>query len=153
MRKEVNMNNYLKITADVEDDGTVGLTATAYTNGFSGVGEAWFNISDVHTFISNLESFARTTENPPVLEGGNWDGHGNLILKLLSFKFYSFSSSRAGVKIQLASYPYTDCRPEEISKVTIELKPESQEILNFCEQLRSLLINNIGEACLSSFSA
>ncbi|MGX5172443.1 hypothetical protein ACUR5C_00280 [Aliikangiella sp. IMCC44653] len=142
------MSNYLKVTADVEDDGTVGLTGVVSSNGFSGSGEAWFNISEVKQFISQLESFAKSTENPPEITGGNWDGEGNLLHKLFSLRFYSFSSFRAGVQVELAHHPYTDCRIEEVSSVKLELKPEAQSILNFCGQLNELLSNNISEASL-----
>ncbi len=142
------MENYLKITADIEDDGTVGLTGAASCDGFSGVGEAWFNVTDVRKFILELQHFAKTTEKPPHISGGNWDGNGNLSEVLFSLRFYSFSSYRAGMQIVLADHPSTDCRPEEISRVTLELKPETQAILNFCEQLDSLLFNSIEEACL-----
>ena len=142
------MNNYLKITADVEDDGTVGLTGLVSSEGFSGKGEGWFNISEVKEFISNLEHFAKTTENPPELAGGNWDGKGNLIHKLFGLRCYTFSSYRAGLRVELADYPYTDCRPDEISSVALELQPETQAIINFCSQLNQLLSNNISEACL-----
>ncbi|MBL4762730.1 MAG: hypothetical protein JKY93_08530 [Gammaproteobacteria bacterium] len=143
------MNNFLKITADLDDDGTVGLTGAVSNDGFSGIGEAWFNVSDVRLFISKLEHFAKTTENPPELSGGNWDGNGNLIHTLFSLRFYSFSSYRAGVQVQLANHPYTDCRAEEISQVILELKPETQAILNFCKQLNALLVDNINEAYLA----
>lgn len=142
------MSDYLKITADLEDDGIVGLTGTVSSEGFSGTGEAWFNVSEVKQFVSQLEHFAKTTENPPEISGGNWDGKGNLLHKLFSLRFYSFSSFRAGVQVELANHPYTDCRPEEIASVKLELKPETQAIINFCGQLNSLLSNNISEASL-----
>jgi hypothetical protein len=142
------MSNYLRITANLEDDGTVGLTAAVSSEGFSGTGEAWFNVSDVKQFVIQLEHFAKTTENPPEISGGNWGSKGNLLHKLFSLRFYSFSSFRAGVQVELANYPYTDCRPEEISSVKLELKPESQAIINFCGQLNQLLTNNIREASL-----
>lgn len=142
------MNNYLKIKADVEDDGTVGLIARVSCDGFSGFGEAWFNLTEVKNFISQLLVFSKSTQNPPLIAGGNWDGNGNLSEVLLSFRFYSFSDFRVGVHVTLANHPYTDCRKEEISRVTVELKPEMQTVLSFCEQLNDLLLNDIQEACL-----
>ena len=143
------MDKILKIRASIEDDGTVSLTGTVSSEGFSGIGEGWFNISEVKEFIAKLEHFAKTTENPPEIVGGNWDGNGGLIQKLFSLRFYSFSGFRAGVLVELASYPYSDCRPEEVSSVSLELKPETQAIINFCGQMNHLLLNNINEACLA----
>lgn len=145
----INMDKYLKITADIEDDGTVGLTGVVSSKRFSGTGEAWFNISEVNEFIAQLENFAKTTKNPPEIAGGNWDGNGYLMHKLFSLRFYLLSSFRAGVLVELADYPYTDCRAEEIASVTLELQPETQEIINFCGQLNKLLTNGVSEACLA----
>ncbi len=142
------MNNYLKIIADIEDDGTVGLTGSVSSEGFSGKGEGWFNITEVERFISQLEHFAKTTEVPPELEGGYWDGNGNLSHKLFALRFYTVSSFRAGLRVELANHPYTDCRSEEIASVALELQPETQAIIDFCAQLNHLLLNNIGEASL-----
>ncbi|WP_434341352.1 hypothetical protein [Motilimonas cestriensis] len=67
----------------------------------------------------------------------------------ISLRFYTFSRSRAGVLVTLASHPYTGCRPEEVASVQLELKPETQAIMHFCEQLNSLLSNKTSEARLT----
>ncbi len=136
------MSDVLKVRAVHDDDGSVGLLASVTSGGFSGRGEAWFNVSEVKEFADQLRHFAETTEKPPFIQGGNWDGKGNLVEVLLSFRFYIFSSYRAGVQVSLADYPYTDCRKEEISRVTVELKPETQAIINFCLQLDKVLSAN-----------
>lgn len=142
------MTDYLKIQLDHDDDGTAGIVAIVKNGNFSGKGEAWFNLSEIKTFSEELESFAKSTKNPPTIEGGHWDGNGNLSEKLLSFRFYSFSTYRLGVYVALADYPYTDCREEEISRVFVELKPEAQAVINFSRQLRNLLSSSVGEAVL-----
>ena len=142
------MTDYLKIRLDHDDDGTAGIVAKVKKGNFSGEGEAWFNLSEIKGFTDKLESFAKTTINPPAIEGGHWNGSGELIETLLSFKFYSFSSYRIGVYVALADYPYTDCREEEISRVFVELKPEAQSVIEFSKQLRSLLNTTVGEAVL-----
>ncbi|AMX03008.1 hypothetical protein [Microbulbifer thermotolerans] len=141
-------DNYLVITADVEDDGTVGLKGIVSVRGFSGTGEAWFNVSQVIEFSEQLEHFAKTTENPPEIFGGYWDGEGNLINKLFSLRFYSLSNYRAGVQVEFADHPYTGCRTEEIACVKVELKPEMQAFIEFCSQLKKLLTNDLHEAKL-----
>lgn len=142
------MADYLKIKLDKDDDGTAGILATVKSGAFSGSGEAWFNISDINKFVSDLKRFAETTKNPPIIEGGNWDGKGNLELTLLSLRFYVFSTYRCGVQVNLADYPYTNCREEEISRVIVELKPEAQKVVEFSEQLKQLVNSKIEEATL-----
>ena len=142
------MKKYLKVTADIEDDGTVGLTGVVSSNRFSGIGQAWFDLSEVKEFIVQLENFAKTKENPPEIAGVNWDGDGILIDKLFSLRFYLLSNIRAGVLVELADCPYTDCRAEEKASIYLELQPETQEITTFCGQLKGLLTNEVSEACL-----
>jgi hypothetical protein len=142
------MTQCLKVQLNHDDDGTASLSATVKYGEFSGKGEAWFNISDIKEFIDQLENFSKTNENPPSLEGGNWDGEGNLIETLLSFRFYSFSTGRIGVHVILADYPYTDCRNEEISRVFVELKVEAQAVIEFAKRLYYLLNSKNGEALL-----
>lgn len=142
------MNQQLIVRLNHDDDGTAGIVGTVKSEKFSGEGEAWFNLTEISSFAEQLESFAKTTKNPPKIEGGNWDGEGNLIEVLLSFRFYVFSTYRLGVYITLADYPYTDCREEEISRVFLELKPEAQAVIEFSRQLKKLLNSSNGEAIL-----
>ena len=142
------MNAILKVKLNRDDDGSAGIVATVKTGAFSGTGEAWFNITDINKFIIKLENFAKTTEDPPFIEGGNWDEQGNLKLSLLSLRFYMFSTHRYGVQVNLADYPYTNCREEEISRVIAELKPEAQSIVEFTNQLKQLVNSEIEEAIL-----
>ena len=142
------MLNYLKVTLDQEDDGTAGLFAEVYSGKFSGIGEAWFNFSEIKSFIEQLISFVETSKNPPLLKGGYWDESGNLKDALVSLRLYSFTSYRFGLEVILAEYPYTDCRDEEVSRVSVELKPEVNQLLSFAKQLENLIHSNVGEAIL-----
>ncbi len=63
------MTNQLIIKVDQDDDGTAGLKAQVRSGVFSGEGEAWFNVSEIKSFINQLINFAKTTENPPSIEG------------------------------------------------------------------------------------
>ena len=143
-----NMTDQLIITIDQGDDGTAGLKVKVHSGSFSGEGEAWFNISEIKLFTNQLIKFAKTTENPPSIEGGNWDGKGNLKDVLLSLRFYSFSNYRCGLQVKLSDYPQTECREEEISRVSVELKPEVSKVLLFAEQLEKLISSNNGEVIL-----
>ena len=142
------MTDQLIITIDQDDDGTAGLKAIVYSGAFSGEGEAWSNISEINTFINQLKNFAETTKNTPLIEGGHWDEKGNLKDTLLSFRFYSFSNYRCGLQVKLAYYPQTECREEEISRVSVELKPEASKVLFFAEQLEKLINSKVEEAIL-----
>ena len=143
------MPNSLRITADIEDDSTVGLLAKVSSDGFAGYGEAWFNVSEVEDFIRQLRDFIETRNNPPHLVGGNWNKDGTIAEVLLSMRFYALSSFRSGVHIELAQRPSTDSRPEEVERVVVELKPNVHELMDFCDDLEKLLANTLSEALLT----
>lgn len=142
------MNHCLKIQLHHDDDGTAGIIAEVNNDGFSGKGEAWFNLSDISSFATQLEAFAKSLNNPPIIEGGHWNGEGELSEKLLSLRLYPISTHRIGMEVILADYPYTDCRPEEISRVSVELRPEAQATIEFAQQLAGLVNTHSGEAIL-----
>ena len=142
------MPRTLTIRADIESEYTIGLRAEVVSEGFSGHGEAWFNMSEVQNFITQLRHFASTTESPPHIQGGNWDGDGNLSEVLLSLRFYSLSDYRAGVHIHLVDCPSTNARTEEVSKVIVGLKPTKHEVLSFCDDMDRLLSSELTEANL-----
>ncbi len=142
------MNRHLKIHLDHDDDGTAVLVAEVKSNGFSGKGEAWFNLSEIKSFASQLEAFAKSLNNPPIIEGGHWNGEGELSEKLFSLRLYPISTHRIGMQVILADYPYTDCRPEEISRVSLELRPEAQATIEFAQNLARMANAENGEAIL-----
>ena len=142
------MQNYLKVSIDQGEDGTAGVLAEVHSGSFAGKSEAWFNLSEINKFIKQLSSFSKTLENPPHLKGGYWNEQGNLKEVLLSFRFYAFSSYRFGLEVILVEYPYSDCRKEEVSRVSVELQPESSKVVTFVEQLEKVINLQLKEAVL-----
>ncbi len=142
------MNPHLKVHLDHDNNGTAGIVAEVKSNGFSGKGEAWFNLSEIKSFANQLEEFAKSLNNPPIIQGGHWNGEGQLSEKLLSLRLYPIATHRIGMHVFLADYPYTDCRPEEISRVSLELRPEAQATIEFAQQLARLASAESGEALL-----
>ena len=144
------MSRKLTITADIESDHTLALKAKVDVDGFSGYGEAWFNSSEVRKFITQIRDFNDTMENPPHLQGGHWDGDGNITDLLLSLRFYALSDYRSGLHIHLSDFPSTYATEEEVSKVTVGMKPNKHEISKFCDDMELLLSNTQTEAHLTS---
>ncbi len=119
---------------------TLGLRANIDSAAFSGHGAAWLNASEVRELAAQLRDFASTMKNSSHLQGGHWDG--DITELLLSY--------RAGVHIQLAHFPSTDASVKEVSKVTSELTPTSQKIIDFCNDMEQLLSNTLTEANLTT---
>lgn len=139
----------LSITIDLDDDGTAGLSAHFVSQRFSGFGEGWFNISDITEFCSSFEKLANSVKGETELVAVQSRVDGSEHLECLGLRCYVVSASGIlGVHVTLSDYPYTDCRPQEISKVSGELKVEIQLALSFIQELRSLCSGSVTEAIL-----
>ena len=131
--------NKLVIRIDREEY-TAGLFGTLEVNGFKGSGEGWFNISDIQDFIKDLKRVAKSHKGKAELIGGQSDQEGSNYLERFGLRCYPIGSTGViGVHVTLSEYPYTDCRNEEILKVSGELKSEVQLILNFVKELKGLV--------------
>ena len=130
--------NQLTINIDLEDYDA-GLTGTLSVNGFSGFGEGWFNLSDLNQFIAELEKLSLNVSGKAELVAGQSKADGSEYLERFGLRCYVVAKTGIiGIHVTLTDYPYTDCREEEISKVSAELKAEVQSVIEFCSQLRKL---------------
>ena len=141
----------LLITADL-DDYSVGLTCKANLNDFSGFGEAWFNLDDVTAFCNNLKQLASEMTGSVELVGSQSKPDGSEYLETFSIRCYVLSASKLngiiGVHITLADYPYTDCRNNEIRKLSGELQIRNHKIQEFTVSLSRLISNTQSETVL-----
>lgn len=140
--------NQLTITIDLEEY-TAGLSGVFEANGFKGFGEGWFNLSDIKEFCDNLEKLANTLDGEAELVAGQSKTDGSEYLERLGLRCYVVARTGIlGVHVTLSEYPYTDCRPQEISKVSGELKVEIQSAIHFAQGLRSLCSGGAKEVIL-----
>ena len=141
----LTMNN-LTITADREDDA-IGLLGSLQIDGFSGFGEGWFNNSDVLNFCEKTDALISNMSGTSELIGSQRKADGSEYLERLALRCYVLSSSKLngiiGVHVTLSKYPYTDCRKEEILKVSGELQARNHKLKEFSEELKSLLQGRI----------
>lgn len=141
----------LLITADL-DDYSVGLTCKANLNGFSGFGEAWFNLDDVTDFCNNLKQLASEMTGSVELVGSQSKSDGSEYLETFSIRCYVLSASKLngiiGFHVTLADYPYTDCRNNEIRKLSGELQIRNHKIEEFSVSLSKLISNSQSETVL-----
>ncbi|MBK1853308.1 hypothetical protein FE845_18325 [Marinobacter sp. 1-4A] len=139
----------LSITIDLDDDGSAGLSGRFASQGFSGFGEGWFNLSEIREFCNGFEKLASTLEGETELIAGQSKVDGTDYLERFGLRCYVVAKTGIlGVHVTLSEYPYTDCRPQEISMVSGELKVEIQSAINFIQGLRSLCSGSVAEAIL-----
>lgn len=140
----------LSVSINLEDDdGTAGLTGRLDAEGFKGIGEGWFNLREIIEFCDGFETLANSVEGEAELIAGQSKLDGSEYLERFGLRCYVVAKTGIlGVHVTLADYPYTDCRSQEISKVSGEIKVEIQSALNFIHGLRSLCAGNVSEVIL-----
>ena len=145
------MESKLVITADREEC-IVGLKGQLYTCGFSGIGEGWYNNSDLKYFCSQLKSLSESMEGTAELLGTQRKSDGSEYLETFCIRVYPLSSSKLngtiGVHVSLALAPSSDCRTQEILKVSGELKVRNHYIAQFANDLSCLLSGSLNEVNL-----
>ena len=143
--------NKLTITA-YREDYSVGLTGSFNANNFSGFGEGWFNNSDVEEFCSHIQSMTSEMKGTAELIGSQSKGDGSEYLELFSLRCYVLSKSKLngiiGVHVTLAEHPSTDCREEEIFKVSGELQVRNHKLAEFSNELGKLVHGTLNEVVL-----
>lgn len=140
--------NQLTVTIDLEDY-SAGLSGAFEADDFKGFGEGWFNLSDIKEFCDNFEKLANTLDGETELVSGQSKSDGSECLERFGLRCYVVARTGIlGVHVTLSEYPYTDCRPQEISKVSGELKVEVQSAINFVQGLRSLCSGGSKEVTL-----
>ena len=136
------------ITIDLEDH-SAGLFGRFESEYFSGIGNGWFNLIDLEQFCISFEKLIESNSGTANIVGSLRKQDGTGYLETFGLRSYVVSKTGIlGVHVTLADYPYTDCRTEEISKVSGEVKVETQAAINFLSQLRKLIIGEITEAIL-----
>ena len=140
--------NQLQVSIDLEDYAA-GLTGMLSINGFRGFGEGWFNLSEINQFIDKLEKLASNVSGNADLIAGQSKTDGSEYLERFGMRCYVVAKTGIiGIHVTLTDYPYTDCRNEEISKISGEIKAEVQSVIEFCSQLRKLCSGVKREAVL-----
>ena len=141
----------LTITADLEDY-TVGLSGKLNLHEFSGIGESWFNVDDVKAFCKNLKQLSSEMDGEVELIGSQSKPDGSEYLETLSLRCNILSSSKLngiiGVHVMLAEHQHTDCRKEQVRKVSGELQVRNHKIEDFSNELLQLFNGNKNEVVL-----
>ena len=121
-------------------------------DGFSGFGEGWFNNTDVIDFCTNTDALISNMSGTSELIGSQCKSDGSEYLERFALRCYVLSSSNLngiiGVHVTLSKYPYTDCRKEEILKVSGEIQVRNHKLKEFSEEIKKLLQGGINKVVL-----
>ena len=149
---EIMNNNSFTVSADL-DEYEVKLYGTLEVEGFSGAGSGYFSKFHVFDFCENTIKLAESMEGSSELLGQLINNDGNVLLTSFAIRVYPLCRSKLngviGMHITLGKYPYTDCREEEMLKVSGEIKTRNQHILQFAKDIKKLFSGEIKEAALN----
>jgi|SRR5215475_4266751 len=101
-------DEYLRLRLSPESDGTGKLTAEVASLGFTGRGEAWFDLKELARFSQELRAFPLSHSNPPYIQGGFWskEKQGALEQVRLSIRAYQIGSrGQVGIRVEVADPP------------------------------------------------
>jgi len=150
------MINPLRLTLHRDSDGSGGVSAEVHTNGFSGIGAAWFNITEIEEFGQTLtRSYPLLSERTYELKGGYWSSATPGVIEHihLGLWFYPIGSlGKVGCRVQLANHLETASPAPEYA-VTVELRTEYEQLRQFGLALVALAEGSGNEAELSATGA
>ena len=150
------MTSPLSLTLHQDGDGTAELSAKVQVNGFSGVGAAWFNVSEISSFGQMLaKTYPLLPGEDYELKGGYWSSTrpGTIQHIHLALSFYPVGSiGRVGCRVQLANQLETASSAPEYA-VTAELRTQYEQLREFGLALVALTEGKCSEAVLSAAGA
>jgi len=146
------MQSFLRLTIDIDDDGTCELFATASANGFSGHGSAWFNLSQIKDLSKLLcNTYPLKSTDCFELKGGNWSAEQkNTLTQLhLGLSFYPVGHrGSVGCQVVLATELVHDERKNSQHHASLEFLTSYDAIRAFSIELSDLANGKCKEAIL-----
>jgi hypothetical protein len=144
------MTDRLRLTLERDTDGTGGLVAEASSGGFSGVGMAWFNLSQIDEFGELLAStYPLAIDGSYKLQGGIWtmETPGTLSQPKLGLQFYPVGAlGVVGCRAHLTSDDQRD--GVATHSAVIELRTNYEQLRNFGIAVSALAEGMVDEAVL-----
>jgi len=143
----------LKLRFQPDIDGTGELFAEAHSGGYSGIGSAWFDGSQLISFAQSLASAYPLRQDEPIkLAGGFYSKSGEGIEQLhLGLNFYPIGSTgQIGCRVVLNTPTYENSRPDSQSSLTVELHTNYEQLGAFARSLEALAKGNMDEAILET---
>jgi len=145
----------LRLTLNQDTDGTGELSAEVSINGFSGLGAAWFNITEIAAFGKTLaNTYPLLPERTYELKGGYWSASARELEHVhLGMRFYALGLlGTIGCRVDLATQLESASTAPEYA-VTVELRTHYEELRAFGASLVALTEGKRDEALLSCSGA
>jgi hypothetical protein len=134
----------LSLRVGYTDSDLIELEATVSNSAWSGFATAYTTQDQLKSAADRLEDWVSRPHNDSVVEAGTEAGGW------IRLRFYEID--RAGhlvCHIQIAANSHTDGRPEEVWRLSLEMRTECWLIIRFAQQLRAKSETLVGEAMLA----
>jgi len=146
------MPDLLRLTLNRDSDGTGELVAEVSADGFSGVGSAWFNLSELLAFGQLLATtYPLLPGQVYELKGGVWSSvnHNTLDFACLWLRFYPVGlHGMVGCQISLATPPNEQGCTQRQHTVTVELRTYYEQLRTFGLAFAGLVSGDLNEITL-----
>lgn len=146
--------NGLRIYIKAGDDNTGELFARFESNGFSGCGNAWFDLKSLAIQAELFAQYPLHLNPPPEIEGGYWNADATKIEQVhLHVSAYPINSrGDIGLLIRVAM-PYEN--PDRIGlefSASVEFKTNYEQLRKFSTDLQSLALGHLEEVVFEQIS-
>jgi hypothetical protein len=145
----------LKVSYRPDDDGTGEVIAVATVGAFSARGSAW--VGRVHvkqTFLTALRTFPLTPADPPLVEGGVWNGSGLLDQCFLRITVKPYDlRGRLLVHAELASEVWVPEDADLQNRASVRFLTEYAAVDRFAEEFEQVLDGKLEVAILKGIAS
>ena len=147
---------HLKLHLEPDGDGTGELFASFESNGFSGNGSAWFDLTTLAEIAKQFEQYPLPSTPPVRISGGYWQNNNPPVLKneLLHVSAYPINSRGGiGVHVRVAHEFVTTENRLSMHSAAGELKASYEQMKAFSKSLIALTREEVAEVVLDEKDA
>jgi len=150
------MGNYLRLRFMDDGDGTGKLMARAEADGFSGEGEAYFNVEELEEFAEALRLFPLPRDHRRSIASGfcSKEDPSKLEQEHLGISVYLANAQRGyvGIQVRMATEVWPDTRPESKKQAVVEILATYEPLSKFSRDFLSVLRGSLKEAVIEGES-
>ena len=134
-----------------DEDGTGKLTGVVRSNGYSGVGSAWFSVGELREFAMSLRAYPLPRDSRLRIAGGfhSQSAPHELEQEHLAIEVYPVGiRGQIAFRVSVSTEVWENCRPESQNRATVEILSTYARAEQFSRQLEALVAGLDSEARL-----
>jgi hypothetical protein len=143
------MHGILTLRFSHDGDGTGKLSVDATAAGYSGKGNAYFDVGQIREFAASVSRFPLPDDNRCSISGGFGAGHGQPEQEHVGIEIYPIDHrGHIGVQVRMATPIWPDMRVRSQNAVKLEIITTHEPLVRFSKDLLALVNGTASEATL-----